>query len=93
MSCLTFSFLLFLTCIFICAHKCICFRAKLGARTRAKLSSLSSLLSFTSVKILTSLAFNLLLYLLLPVAGHLHEVEVIADGSPSVVESCGANWS
>ena len=45
MACLTFSFILFLTCIFIWVYKCLCFRAKLGSRTRAKLSSLFSLLS------------------------------------------------
>ena len=63
--CLTFSFLLFLIYIFIWTHKCLCFRAKLGARTRANLSSLSSLLSSTSAKMLTSLALSPLLYLLL----------------------------
>ena len=64
MSYLTFSFLLFLTCIFIWIHKYLCFRAKFGARTRAKFSSLSSILSSKSVKMLTNLALSLLLYLL-----------------------------
>ena len=65
MSCLTFSFLLFLTCIFIWAYKCLCFRAKLGARARAKLSFFSSILFSTSAKILTNLTLCLLLYLFL----------------------------
>jgi hypothetical protein len=43
----------------------LCFRAQLDTRIRAKLSSLSSLLSSTSAKILTSLAISLLLHLLL----------------------------
>jgi len=62
--CLIFFFLLFLTYTFVWAQKCPCFRAKLGARTRAKLSSLSSLLSSTAAKMLTSLALSPLLYLL-----------------------------
>jgi len=65
MSCLIFSFLLFLTCIFIWAHKYLCFRAKLVARTRVKLSSLFSILFSTSAKILTNLTLWLLLYLFL----------------------------
>jgi hypothetical protein len=58
--CLTLSFLLLLTYNVIWAHRYLCFHAQLGARIRAKLSSLSS----TSAKMLTSLAINPLLYLL-----------------------------
>ena len=65
-----FLFLLFLTYTSIWAHKYLCFRAKIVARTKAKLSSLTSLLSSTSAKLLTSLALRSLLYLLLA-PGHL----------------------
>jgi hypothetical protein len=63
-SCLTFSFLFLLIYTFIWAHICLWFRAQLIACMRAKVSSLSSHLSSTSAKMLTSLAISPLLYLL-----------------------------
>lgn len=59
---LSLSFLLFLTYTFTWVHKCVCIHT---ACIRAKLFSLFFFLSFISVKILTSLAINVLLYLLL----------------------------
>jgi hypothetical protein len=61
---LTFSFLFLLTYTFVWTHICLWFRVQLVACMRTKLSSLSSFLSSTSVKILTSLAISSLLYLL-----------------------------
>jgi hypothetical protein len=61
----SFSFLILLTYISIGTYYCLCFCVQLDACIGAKLSSLSSLLSFTSAKILISLAISQLLYLLL----------------------------